>query len=161
MSANVNNTSTENNKPIVNQENIGSLIIATVFIFIAIITLYDTTHYTDIDSKVFPRACAIVLLIFSIITVVWELIKPSKIDGFGAGYWWRRVFLVATMLMACFAMPYITFIPAGCIAFMGGLVAAMHDRWSPRTLLLYWGSGLVIIVAFYSIFKYVLHVPLP
>ena len=161
MSANVNNRSTEHNKPIVNQENIGSLIIATVFIFIAIITLYDTTHYSDIDSKVFPRACAIVLLIFSVITVICELIKPSKVDGFGSGYWWRRVFLVTTMLMACLAMPYITFIPAGGIAFIGGLVAAMHDRWSARTLLLYWGSGAVIIVAFSSIFKYVLHVPLP
>lgn len=157
----INNTSTENNKPRVNQHNIGSLIIAIVFIFVAVLTLYDTTHYSDIDSKVFPRACAIVLLIFSVITVICELIKPSKVDGFGSGYWWRRVFLVATMLIACLAMPYITFIPAGGIAFIGGLVAAMHDRWSARTLLLYWGSGAVIIVAFSSIFKYVLHVPLP
>lgn len=153
--------SAENNKPIVNQENFGSLIIATVFIFVAVITLYDTTHYSDIDSKVFPRACAIVLLIFSVVTVIGELIKPSKVDGFGSGYWWRRVFLVVTMLMACLAMPYVTFMPAAGIAFIGGLIAAMHNRWSPRTLLLYWGSGAVIIVAFYSIFKYVLHVPLP
>ncbi len=75
-------TGAENNKPIVSQENIGSLIIATVFIFVAVITLYDTTHYSDIDSKVFPRACAIVLLIFSVVTVIGELIKPSKIEGF-------------------------------------------------------------------------------
>jgi hypothetical protein len=157
----ISNASTAKNKPRVNQHNIGSLIIAIVFVFVAVLTLYDTTHYSDIDSKVFPRACAIVLLIFSVITVICELIKPSKVDGFGLGYWWRRVFLVTTMLMACLAMPYITFIPAGGIAFIGGLVAAMHDRWSARTLLLYWGSGAVIIVAFSSIFKYVLHVPLP
>ena len=159
MSAN--NTNAKNNLPMVNQKNIGSLIIATVFIFVAVLTLYDTTHYSDMDSKVFPRACATVLSLFSIVTVIWELIKPSNVDGFGSGYWWRRILLVTTMLIACFAMPYITFMPAGGIAFIGGLVAAMHDRWSTRTLLLYWGSGAVIVVAFYSIFKYVLYVPLP
>jgi|AntAceMinimDraft_12_1070368.scaffolds.fasta_scaffold138321_1 putative tricarboxylic transport membrane protein len=157
----VNNTNADSNRPMVNQKNIGSLIIATVFIFVAVLTLYDTTHYSDMDSKVFPRACATVLLIFSIVTVIWELIKPSNVDGFGSGYWWRRILLVTSMLMACLAMPYITFMPAGGIAFIGGLVAAMHDRWSKRTLLLYWGSGAVIVVAFYSIFKYVLYVPLP
>lgn len=144
----------------VNQKNIGSIVIALFFVFVAVITLYDTTQYSDTDSKVFPRACAIVLLIFSLLTVIWELIKPSKVDGFGEGHWWRRVFLVVTMLIACIAMPYITFVPAGGIAFVGGLIAAMHDRWSPRTFVVYWGSGLVIIVTFYSIFKYVLHVPL-
>lgn len=153
--------SAEKNTSLVNQENIGTLVIASIFILIAIITLYDTTHYSDMDSKVFPRACAIVLLIFSIITVIWELIKATEVDGFGVGSWWRRIVLIVTMLIACIVMPYITFLPAGAIAFAGGLIAAMHNAWSMRTLLLYWGSGLLIIVAFYAIFKYVLYVPLP
>jgi putative tricarboxylic transport membrane protein len=155
------NATVENKKSLVTQENIGSLIIAAIFICIAIITLYDTTNYSDMDSKVFPRACAIVLLIFSIITVIWELIKPTEVDGFGSGSWWRRIVLIVTMLLACIVIPYVTFLPAGGIAFAGGLIAAMHNSWSMRTLLLYWGSGLLIIVAFYSIFKYVLYVPLP
>ncbi len=144
-----------------NQKDIGSLIVASFFIFVAVMTFYDTTQYSDLDSKVFPRACATVLLIFSVLTIVWEFMKPSRSEGFGNGYWWRRIVLVLAMLIACMAMPYITFLPAGMIAFAGGLVAAMHDRWSRRTLLLYWGSGLVIIIAFYAIFHYVLHVPLP
>ncbi len=144
-----------------NKKDIGSLIVASFFIFVAVMTFYDTTQYSDLDSKVFPRACAIVLLIFSVLTIVWEFTKPSSSEGFGNGYWWRRIVLVVTMLIACVAMPYITFLPAGMIAFAGGLIAAMHDRWSRRTLLLYWGSGLVIIIAFYAIFHYVLHVPLP
>jgi putative tricarboxylic transport membrane protein len=65
------------------------------------------------------------------------------------------------MLLACLAMPHITFIPAGGIAFIGGLIASMHHRWTSHTLLLYWGSGAIIIVAFHSFFKYVLYVPLP
>lgn len=148
-------------RPTINQQNVGSLVIATLFIIVAVITLYDTTHYSDMDSKVFPRACAIVLLIFSVATVIWELIQPSNVDGFGSGHWWRRITLVMTMLLACLAMPHITFIPAGGIAFIGGLIAAMHDRWTSHTLLLYWGSGAIIIVAFHSFFKYVLYVPLP
>lgn len=161
MRAKTSNNDVNNNTSMVNKKNAGSLIVASIFMCVAVITLYDTTHYSDIDSKIFPRACAIVLLLFSILTMIWELIKPSNIDGFGAGHWWRRIVLVATMLIACIAMPHITFIPAGGIAFVGGLIAAMHNHWSQRTLLLYWGSGTVIIVAFYSIFKYVLYVPLP
>ena len=101
------------------------------------------------------------LLIFSYVTVIFELIKQSYVDGFGTGYWWRRIVLVTSMLVACLAKSYITVMPAGGNALIGGLVAAMHDRWSKRTLLLYWGSGAVIVVAFYTIFKYVLYVPLP
>ncbi|MEP3279076.1 MAG: tripartite tricarboxylate transporter TctB family protein [Stappiaceae bacterium] len=143
------------------EANIGSLVISALFVIAGIVTLYDTTGYSDIDSKVFPRTVAIVLIICATIAFITNFLKPTDTGGFGSGIWWRRITLVVTMLLACFAMPYVGFLPAGAIAFAGGLVAAMHDQWSMKTFLLYGGSGAVVMIAFFALFKYALLVPLP
>lgn len=140
---------------------LGSLLVSAFFVIAGIVTLYDTTSYTDRDSQVFPQAVAIILIVTAGISLIIRFLKPSDEGGFGSGVWWRRVLLVLTMLLACFVMPYIGFLFAGAIAFAGGLIAAMHERWSLRTLLVYWGSGAIILMVFYSIFKFVLYVPLP
>jgi len=141
--------------------SIGSFIVSAFFIIAGIVTLYDTMSYTDIDSKVFPRAAAIVLIICAGASLIFGVIKPTAEEGFGHGSWWRRVLLVITMLISCVAMPYLGFLAASAIAFAGGLIAAMHDKWTTKKLLLYWGSGALIMVAFYVLFKMVLQVPLP
>jgi len=143
------------------QGSIGSFIVSAFFIIAGIITLYDTISYSDLDSKVFPRAAAIVLIICAGASLVFGLIKPTAEEGFGHGSWWRRILLVVTMLISCFAMPYLGFLGASTIAFIGGLIAAMHDQWTTKKLLLYWGSGALIMIAFYVLFKMVLQVPLP
>lgn len=139
----------------------GSLIISALFVFAGIVTLYDTTGYTDRDSQVFPQAVAIILIITAALSFVMRFLNPTEDDGFGRGVWWRRIILIATMLLTCFAMPYIGFLAAGVIAFGGGLIAAMHDKWSKKTMFLYSGSGVIILVSFFAVFKYVLLVPLP
>lgn len=141
--------------------HIGSLIVTACFILAGVVTLYDTTGYSDRDSQVFPRAVAIILIVSAGVSFVTQLLKPSDEKGFGRGSWWRRIVLVVAMFLACFAMPVIGFLPAGAIAFAGGLLAAMHNKWTPVNLLLYWGSGGVIMVVFYSLFKFALKVPLP
>ena len=146
---------------VMKQKDLGSLIVCTLFVVLGTTIIIDTNSYSDLDSKVFPRACAIVMIVFSIFAIIRDFFKQTASEGFGDGTWWRRIVLVVTMLIACLAMPYLTFLPAGGIAFVGGLIAAMHDQWSKRALILYWGSGLVITVAFFVIFKYALNVPLP
>lgn len=143
------------------QGQIGSLLTSAFFVFAGVVTLYDTTGYTDRDSQVFPTTVAILLIITAGISFITRFLKPSDEGGFGAGIWWRRCLLIIAMLLACFAMPYVGFLPAGAIAFAGGLIAAMHDDWSKSTILLYWGAGAVIMAAFFALFKFVLLVPLP
>jgi putative tricarboxylic transport membrane protein len=58
-------------------------------------------------------------------------------------------------------MPYIGFLLAAVISFVGGMIAAMHDRWSLKALIVYLGSGALIMVVFYMLFRYALYVPLP
>ena len=53
-----------------NQGSIGSFIVSAFFIIAGIVTLYDTMSYSDIDSMVFPRAAAIVLIICASISLV-------------------------------------------------------------------------------------------
>lgn len=143
------------------QGQIGSLLTSAFFVMAGVVTLYDTTGYTDRDSQVFPITVAILLIITAGVSFITRFLKPSNEGGFGRGVWWRRVLLIVTMLLACFAMPYVGFLPAGAIAFAGGLIAAMHDDWSKSTILLYWGAGAVIMLAFFALFKFVLLVPLP
>ena len=144
-----------------NQGYLGSLLISALFIIAGLVTLYDTTNYSDVDSKVFPRAVAIILILCATISFISTLLKSSNEQGFGQGIWWRRILLIITMLLACFAMPYVGFLAAGAIAFCGGLITAMHDQWSSRTLFLYGSIGLIIMIVFYTLFRYLLHVPLP
>ena len=143
------------------QGQLGSLIISAMFVLAGLVTLYDTLSYTDRDSKVFPQTVAIILIVCASVSFIMRFIKPTDEGGFGQGIWWRRVLLILTMVLTCIAMPFVGFLPAGVIAFAGGLIAAMHDRWSLSNILLYWGSGGIIMVLFYTLFKYVLHVPLP
>nr|WP_325248174.1 tripartite tricarboxylate transporter TctB family protein [Amylibacter sp.] len=143
------------------QGQIGSLIVSAVFMLAGAFALYDAASYTDRDSQVFPQTVAVILIITAGISFITRLLKPSDRGGIGQGSWWRRILLVLSMLIACLLMPKIGFLPAGVIAFAGGLIAAMHDKWTLRTVLLYWGSGAVVMICFFSLFKYVLNVPLP
>ncbi len=139
----------------------GSLLISAFFVFAGIVTLWDTQNYTDSDSQVFPQTVSIVLIVCATISLVMTLLKGEEDSGFGDGIWWRRALLIASLLIACFLMPYVGFLLSGIVAFAGGLIAAMHDRWSGKTGLIYGLSGLVVMSAFYALFRYVLLVPLP
>ncbi|MDA8645641.1 tripartite tricarboxylate transporter TctB family protein, partial [Amylibacter sp.] len=94
-------------------------------------------------------------------SLVTRLLKPSNEGGFGEGIWWRRVLFISAMFITCFAMPIIGFLASGVIAFTSGLIAAMHDKWSFRTVLIYGCSGAIIMVSFFILFKFILFVPLP
>jgi putative tricarboxylic transport membrane protein len=150
------------NEPIkATQGRIGTLICCAFFIIAGLVTLYDSLSYSDIDSKVFPRAAAIVLILCASIAFIVTLVKSIPEEGFGHGIWWRRILLVSTMLLACFAMPYIGFLLSGLISFAGGLIAAMHQQWTKKLIVLYGGACLLTMLAFYTLFRYALHVPLP
>ncbi len=139
----------------------GSLLVATLFIVLGAITLYDTLSYSDVDSKVFPRAAAVLLIGASMASIVLTLLKPVADEGFGSGRWWRRAVLVAAMLVACVLMPHVGFVVASAVAFAGALVAAQHDQWQLRNVFLYLVSAIAVVGGFYALFKFGLSVPLP
>lgn len=155
------NNSHSNDKENAEVSNVGSLIVSVFFILAGFLTLYDTQSYSDADSSVFPQAAAILLIICATVSTIQNLIRPVTDEGFGQGSWWRRLLLVTTMLLTCAAMTYIGFLLASAIAFIGGMIAAMHDKWSIKKSIIYLGSGVLIMVVFYLLFRYALYVPLP
>lgn len=143
------------------QRDTGSLVISLLLVVVGLVTLYDTTGYSDIDSKIFPRAAAVMLILSAGASAAVWFVRPQRAEGFGAGDWWRRLVLVGSMLLAALAMPYAGFLAASLLVFAGGLVSGMHERWGRRELILYPVASALIAVAFYALFKYALYVPLP
>ena len=143
------------------RKDVGTLIIASLFIGLGLITLYDVTTYSDSDSVVFPSFVAYALIFCSVLVIIYSWLKPNPHNGFGSGAWWRRFLLVASMLAACLAMPLTGFLPATAIAFAGGLIAARHEGWDGRSAVIFALSGVFIMAGFYSLFRFALGVPLP
>ena len=143
------------------RSNAGSLVIATMLIVVGVVVLIDTAGYADMDSKIFPRAAAVMLILSAAASAALTLTRPVRVEGWGAGDWWRRGLLVGSMLAAALLMPAIGFLTASVIVFAGGLVAGMHGRWGRREAVLYPLFAAVIAGGFYALFKYALYVPLP
>mgnify|MGYP001363101538 CR=1 FL=1 len=80
----------QENHKIIGEGQIGSLLVSLFFIFAGLVTLYDTTAYTDRDSQVFPQTVAIILVVTATISLIARFLKPSLEGGFGTGIWWRR-----------------------------------------------------------------------
>lgn len=142
-------------------KDIGTLIVASLFIALGLLTLYDVTTYSDTDSKVFPAFVAYALIFCSVLVIVYSWLRPNLENGFGSGVWWRRLLLVAAMLAGCFLMPITGFLPATALAFVGGLIAARHEGWDMRSAAVFALSGVFIMAGFYSLFRFALGVPLP
>lgn len=143
--------------------DIGGMLMAVVFIVLAVVALWDTTNMADADSFVFPRAIAVAMIVFSLALIVWNLVRPSSGNGetTAEASTPRRVGLVAAMLIGTVLMPYVGFLASGLAVFAAILVFAMYDPWTRGRLIAYPLIGVGIVLGFYAIFAKVLLVPLP
>ena len=143
--------------------DVGGMIMAVLIIVLAVVALWDTTNMADADSFVFPRAIAVAMILFSIALIVWNLVKPTPLNGEsnpGASTP-RRVGLVAAMLIGTALMPYVGFMLSGIVVFAAITWFAMYDEWTRFRLIVYPLVGVAIVLGFYAIFAKVLLVPLP
>jgi len=145
------------------QRDTSSIFMACLFIFMAMVFLWDTTNMLDSDSSVFPRAVAIAMIVLSLLLIVWHLIKPRKMGNVSIpeASTARRVALVAAMLIGCLAMPWLGFLIPGMLTFLSLMFIAMYDRWTPKRMVLYPIIAVAIVVGFYTLFGNLLQVPLP
>ena len=141
----------------------GGTVICCIFIIIAAISLWDTTHMLDSDSYVFPRAIAISLIILSISLIVWNMTHPDVTQQQRPQNesTVRRTLLIALMLVSCFSMPWLGFLISGIITFLLLMVVAMYHEWDTRKRIIYPLIAVAIVVGFYTLFSKVLLVPLP
>ena len=80
------------------RSDIGSLIVSLLFVAIGALTLRDTAGYMDFDSKIFPRAAGIALVITAGLAALLSLLRPTAVEGVRGFHWWRPLLLLAAML---------------------------------------------------------------
>jgi uncharacterized membrane protein len=143
--------------------DVGGMITACVFIVLACIALWDTTTMMDSDSYVFPRAIAIALIVFSLLLILYNLIRPGERAPVTAGgeSTPRRVMLVAVMLLSCFAMPWLGFLLCGMVSFGLLMMVSMYEPWTTKRRLIYPVVAVAVVAGFYTLFSTFLMVPLP
>lgn len=144
--------------------NVGGIWLPCLFIIIALVALWDTTHMLDSDSYVFPRAIAIAMIVLNLLLIGRNLLNltddKKEVPKAGASTT-RRIALIAGMLISCVMMPYLGFMISGVITFIFLMLVSMYDEWSAKTKTIYPAVALALVVGFYMLFSKVLLVPLP
>ena len=147
------------------KKDLGGMLVAATFIFIAVVAIWDTTDMTDADSFIFPRAIAISMISFCILFIVQQMVSPSigKNDeaGVNGGSTPRRIGLVAAMVISSLLMPWLGFLVSGVLAFGSIMALAMYDEWTTLRRIVFPLAGIAIVVGFYFLFAELLLVPLP
>lgn len=139
----------------------GSIIIAVLLISVGLIVIYDSFSYSDVDSKAFPITIAVSTILVSIIIIIGQLFNKNSSNSVDVSRWKRRILLVLSMAVTILTMPYIGFIPAITAVFIGTMLTAKYGKWTLKQVSLYLIVSVIIIFVFYSLFSYVLLVPLP
>lgn len=146
------------------QRDVGGMVTAALFVLVAVVALWDTTNMADADSYVFPRTVAIAMIVFSLMLIVWNLLRPTAGNGEAAipgASTPRRVALVGTMLISTLLMPWLGFLVSGFVAFGSIMLIAMYDPWTRFRKLVYPLVCAAFVVGFYFLFAKLLLVPLP
>lgn len=144
--------------------NVGGIWLPCLFIIIALVALWDTTHMLDSDSYVFPRAIAIAIIILSILLIgrtLLNLTGANDEEHTPGASTIRRVALIAGMLISCVMMPYLGFLISGIITFLLLMMISMYDEWTVKLKIIYPLVALSLVAGFYLLFSNLLLVPLP
>ncbi|MGQ7792203.1 tripartite tricarboxylate transporter permease [Faunimonas sp. B44] len=128
---------------------------------VGVAALLDSRGYGDPDSAAFPVTVAIVLIGASLVVAVRAALGIGSAPEALTGSMPRRIALPIIMIGAALLMMAFGFVPAMLVMFMALLVVAMHDPWTPKRVVLFAGSGLLIVIGFYALFRHLLMVPLP
>lgn len=133
---------------------------SVLLIAVGAAALFYSAEFSDLGA-VFPRAIGGLLVGLGCLYIVLVALGRTRASGALEGSHGRRLGVAAVMLGWAFALPSLGFLASSAIAFALLLVLAQHDRWTPRTAMLYGAAGAVVLVGLYVLFKMVLQVPLP
>ncbi|MGF1594035.1 MAG: tripartite tricarboxylate transporter TctB family protein [Kiloniellaceae bacterium] len=137
-------------------------VIAAAFICLGAVGWWDTLRMVDADSFVFPRTVIVLMIAFSLLLILRNLLRGGGRHHLPTeGSWPRRLGLVAVLLAGALAMPLVGFLPSGIVVFLAIMALAMYDPWTGIRRLVFPLVGIAIVVGFYVLFSEVLRVPLP
>lgn len=145
----------------------GGMVIAVLSILLGLWVWQQSMAMTAVGA-IFPRTVATALIIFAVILIIGDLRRHGRVAPTeeeppkGAPESTRhRLALIVIMAAWVLLMPVIGFFVSSLLAFLGVLVVANYDPWTPRRAIAYVLSAVVIVGAFYLLLVEVLLVPAP
>ncbi len=142
------------------QRDLPGLIGCVLVIVVGVAALVYSQEFSPLGS-VFPRTIAGVMIVLAIWYIVLTLIGRTQRAALATGSTVRRLALMIVMLAWAFALDRVGFLVSSAVAFAALLAIANHDRWTPRSVLVYGLVGAVILGVIYGLFRFALQVPLP
>lgn len=133
---------------------------SALFIVVGILAVWGARKFSPMGS-VFPVTIAAAMIVFATAYIVMALLRPVATVTTAAGSTWRRSALVAVLLAWSFLFEHVGFLVTSVAAFTALLVIANYDRWTPRMAATYAVAGALVLGGLYSVFFFVLEVPLP
>lgn len=135
---------------------------ALIFIVLGGVCWWDISDMPSPQAAVFPRTVIGLMVLFSALLILRNLLGYAAPEPIGSpGSVVRRVLLIVAMIAATLAMPYLGFPIAALAAYLAIMAIAMYEHWTLMRLWLYPASGVIVVLGFYFIFKYLFQVPLP
>ena len=135
---------------------------ALAFIVVGAIAWWSTLGIDSASAVIFPHVVILLMTGFSALLIVRNLLGHAMTEARApGGSVPRRLGLLAAMLAAALAMPYIGFVLSGIGSYLIIMAVAMYERWTPLRLALYPLSGVAVVLLFYYLFDIVFQVPLP
>ncbi|MBD8003921.1 tripartite tricarboxylate transporter TctB family protein [Bacillus norwichensis] len=138
------------------------LISSSLLLVISLAAILDTRGLSEM-SYVFPRTVCIILFLLSLIYFIKSLVKNEAADYFINHK--RKVILVTSSMVCYFILiSFIGFLPASIIYLAASIwILQKEGNTKRRHLFLFQAFPISIIIssAFYILFRYVFHVPLP
>lgn len=133
---------------------------SALLIGVGVAALVYSSEFSDLGA-VFPRAIGGLMVAMGLLYLVFYALGRTQRAAQAAGSDLRRAGVAVVMLAWAFALAPLGFLASSAIAFALLLVLANHDRWTPRTALVYGAVGVLVLGGLYALFKHALQVPLP
>lgn len=133
---------------------------SVVFILVGATALYHSREFSPLGA-VFPRTIAVAMIVLSAVYIAVSMLRPKAPAAHRPGSAWRRIALVAVMVLWSVFLERIGFLTTSVTAFAALLVIANYDRWTPRMAVTYAGVAAVVLGGLYAVFRFGLQVPLP
>ncbi len=122
--------------------------------------IWNSSDFSMLGA-VFPRAIGGLLVLIGAVYLVLVLLGRTRGGSPLQGSNLRRAALALVMLGWAYALVPLGFLLSSAIAFVLLMLIAHHDRWTAGRVVIYLGSGAVVLGGLYALFKIVLLVPLP
>jgi putative tricarboxylic transport membrane protein len=135
---------------------------AVLFIVVGGVCWWNIHDINNFDAVIFPKTVIALMVALSALLIVRNMLGFAIAEAAAPpGSVLRRLGLLVAMIIGTLAMPFVGFLIAGLASYLAIMAVAMYERWSLPRRLLYPASGLLVVFAFYFVFKGLFLVPLP